>query len=275
MKKILLAFDGGHFSENILLFVKKLNGKNPVFLTGAFLPQIDYAGLWSYSGGGLSGTSFIPMVEDADAIEVKVNIKRFENFCRENDIRFSVHKNYFNFALPELRKESRYADLLIISSEKFYEQAGTGSPNEYLTETLRHVECPVLVMPEMADLPQTNILAYDGSASSVYAIKQFVYLFPELCENKTLLVYAAQKENDPVPSDINIRELITQRFPRLHILHLAPDASKDFATWAEEKKAAILITGAFGRSELSMLFRKSFTAGIIGDHRLPVFIAHK
>ena len=57
MKKVLVAFDGHHFSEGALEFARKLNEKNPLVLVGVFLPQVDYSALWSHSGGGKAGSS--------------------------------------------------------------------------------------------------------------------------------------------------------------------------------------------------------------------------
>lgn len=275
MKKILLAFDGTHFSEGTLRFAKQLNDKQPILITAAFLPQVDYANLWSYSGGGTDGSTFIPLLEDADAEAVKKNIERFEAFCHTNRIRFRIHKEYFNFTLPELKKESRYADLLIISSEVFYEQAGTGQPNEYLKEALHDVECPVIIIPEKCELPKSNILAYDGSGSSVAAIKQFAYLFPEMAAHPSTLIYALEKHKDEIPDEKNMKELLSLHYPQLAWTKLESNPKKYFATWLSEKQGAMLICGAFGRSGLSMMFKKSFVTDVISDHRVPVFIAHR
>lgn len=275
MKKILLAFDGRHFSEGALEFTRDLNKKEPVFLAGVFLPQIDYSALWSYSGGGQSGALFIPLVEDEDTAAVQENIDRFENFCQEYGIQYGVHKDFFNFAVPELKKESRFADLLIISSERFYEHAGTRDPNDYLKEVLHEVECPVVVVPEKFEFPGTNILTYNGKEESVYAIKQFAYLFPEFESNETLLVYASPKAEKQLPEEANIEELVSRHFNKLTLLRLDADPKKQFASWLEEKKAAIVVCGAFGRSAFAELFHRSFATNVIRAHRFPVFIAHK
>jgi nucleotide-binding universal stress UspA family protein len=42
-----------------------------------------------------------------------------------------------------------------------------------------------------------------------------------------------------------------------------------------KKRSALLVSGSYGRSGLSQLFKKSFVNEIIAEHRLPVFIAHK
>ena len=55
------------------------------------------------------------------------------------------------------------------------------------------------------------MLAYDGSASSVYAIKQFAYLFTELTSNLTLLTFVA-RNNEELPHKINIEELAARHY---------------------------------------------------------------
>ena len=107
--------------------------------------------------------------------------------------------------LPELKAETRFADVLIIGSEVFYENLG-GKLNEYLQDILHRSECPVVVVPEKYDFPKTNILCYDGSESSVYAIKQFAYLFPELTKHPTLLVYVHEDGKNEFPQQVNIEE---------------------------------------------------------------------
>jgi len=274
MKKILLAFDGSHYSEGALLFAKKLNEKSPVLVTGAFLPQVNLANLWSYSAGSGHGNEFIPLLDNSNAESIQRNINRFEAFCHTNKLRFRLHKDYLNFAIPELKKESRYADLLIISSELFYEQAGTDTPNEYLQEVLHEMECPVMIVPEEFDFPKSIILSYDGSESSVFAIKQFAWLFPELTELPTSLVYVG-KETTLFPDEQYIKELISAHYPQTTWVMMEANSRKCFAKRMAEKIGACVVCGSFGRGDLSRIFRKSFITDVIAEHRLPVFIAHR
>ena len=274
MKKILLAFDGSHFSEGALEFARQLHYINPVYLAGIFLPQINYSALWSYSGGGKAEDIFVPLVEDEDAAGVKENIRRFEEYCNTHDIEFSVHKDFMDMALPQLKEESRFADLLIISSERFYEQAGKDGPNAYLKDVLHDVECPIIVVPEKFSFPVTNILAYDGKKESVYALKQFAYLFPEFTAYETILVSALPLEKS-LPYEDNIEELVTRHYSKLKLVRLDARTKNEFASWLEDKNAAIVVCGAYSKSTMSQLFHKSFIADVIKQHRLPIFIAHK
>jgi len=273
MKKIILAFDGSHFSEGAFEFARRLNELQPILLTGVFLPQTELANVWSYADG--VGGVYLPLIESSDAELVQENIDRFEKLCRGNAIDYRVHKNYIDFALPELKKESRFADLLILGSQVFYENISTDSANDYLQDALHEVTCPVLWVPEQFDFPESIILAYDGSEDSVFAIKQFAYLFPELTSRQTLLVYANDDEEEDFPDKIQITELAVRHFSDLTLFKMDANPKKYFTTWISEKKSAILVSGSYGRGGLLRLFKKSFVKDVIADHRLPVFIAHK
>lgn len=274
MKKVLLVFDGSHFSEASLHFAKKMNEKESIVLTGAFLPQVDFASLWSMTSADTPFSASIPLVEDSTSKEVHYNIQRFESYCRQNNIRFKTHSEFFNFAIPELKAESRFADLLIVSSEKFYKQAGTEVSNSYLKEILHGLECPLIVIPEKHCAPAANILTYDGTAASIFSIKQFAYLFPEWTKHPTTILHTASSGESGWPHESQIREWINAHFPQAiwELLVLSPKSL--VAAWLTEHKNAIVISGSFGRSGLSMLFRKSYIADAINEHQLPVFIAH-
>lgn len=272
MKKILLIFDGAHFSEGAYNFARQLNEKSPVLLTGVFLPQVSYDYLWGFANAA-TGPLFVPFVEEEIGGIINQNISRFEEDCRKDNIDFRVHKDFYEFALPELKRESRFADLIILGSETFYKNLGSAEAYEYFKEAVHAAECPVIVVPEKFDFPKNNILAYDGSESSVYAIKQFAYLFPELTDNETLLVYARAREEE-LPEEFNIEELAARHFSNLTLSKLEIDPKKYFATWIKDRKEAILVSGAFGRSAFSEWLRESFVSGVITDHKLPVFIAH-
>lgn len=275
MKKILLAFDGSNFSEGAFEFCRRLNEMQPILVTGVFIPQVNYANLWSYATAAGTEPLFIPLVEEEEAAEITTNIQHFESLCQKNGISYRVHKDFFDFALPELKKETRFADLVIISGEIFHKGPLAANQYDYMRDAIHASECPVLVVPESFEFPENNILAYDGGEESVYAIKQFAYLFPELAKNKTLLVYSEDHVEKNFPSRDNIIELCTQHYKDLTFHKLEIDTKKYFSTWISEKKASILVSGSFSRSALSQIFKKSFIADIIMEHKIPVFIAHK
>lgn len=275
MKKVLFVVDGNNFSNSAFEFVRRLNEIQPVLATGVFVPQLDYANLWSYAAAAGSGAVYVPLLEEEENEEVAKNIQLFEERCRHNNIRYRVHKDFYEFALPELKKESRFADVMVLSGELFYKQIVGANQYDYMQTALHESECPALIVPEKMEFPNNNILAYDGSCESVYAIKQFAYLFPELAANKTLLVYVEGNEGTDFPSRESIVELATQHFPDLTFYKMDANPKKYFTSWISDQKNSMLVSGSFGRSTLSQAFRKSFVADIIKNHQVPVFIAHR
>jgi hypothetical protein len=275
MKKIIIAFDGNHFSNGAMEFARQLNEREPILLAGIFVPQATYTNLWSYSGAMVGGF-VVPVAEQDDRELTERTIERFRHYCIHNGIPFRVHEDFSDFALPELTKETRFADLMIISSETFFEDLSNPQPGEYMKEILHETECPVIVIPEAFEFPGRNIIAYDGSASSAYSMKQFAYLFPDLAKNDTLLVYSRNEANKKIPYQSSIEELATQHFKNLSIMKLELNAAKYFKDWLRgSEDNVMLICGAFGRSTISQMFKKSFVTDIIADHKLPVFIAHR
>jgi hypothetical protein len=277
MKKIVLAFDGSNFSEGAFEFARQLNDIEPVLLTGVFVPQVDYASLWSYSAavGVGAGPAYMPITEQEDEVALAQNIEHFRHLCDINGITYRVHEDFSHFVLNELKRESRFSDLVILSGELFYKGLSEGSQFDYLKDVLRVAECPVIIVPEDYEFPKNNILSYDGTEGSVYAIKQFAYLFPTFASNPTLMVFAEDQRDRDFPAKEYVTELVTQHFKDLTYYKLELDPRKYFTRWIVDRKDSILVSGAFSRSVLSQAFKKSFVANIIKEHKLPVFIAHR
>lgn len=271
MKKVLLAFDGTHFPQNAFDFARMLNENQTVILTGAFLPEPASTGPWSYAYGADPFPS-LPLEDETVFEEIRRNVDKFKMLCEKNRIQYIIHQNFSDFLFPDLKKETRFADILLLS-ETFY--SGVQPNDKYLKETIAEAECPVIVIPEEFDFLTSNILAYDGSASSVYAIKQFAYLFPLLALNETLLISMGKEGIDKLPDQLFIEELATRHFPDITLMREEINPERYFSLWLAQKKNALLVTGSFGRSALSRFFKKSFITDLFEDLKLPLFIAHR
>jgi len=272
MKKVIIVFDGMHFSAGAFDFLCRLNETGRILATGIFLPTIDYSELL-YSIGGLSGPIYYREVIN-EVAAVKRNIEHFKTLCVRHNIEHRVHADMDHHVLEQLAIETRYADLMIIGGEYFYENLGEDTQDEYITETLHKAECPVLIVPEKYSYPDNVVLACDGSASSVFAIKQFTYILPAFTHLKTTLVQAGDHSDDD--NAVNIEELAARHFDDLTIHRLdIHNPRKYFNTWLQDSGKPILVAGAYGRSLFSQTLKKSFIRETIKDHVVPVFIAHK
>jgi hypothetical protein len=269
MKKVLILFDGEHFSTAALQFASELNRSEKILLTGLFLPSIDYSDVMLYYAGGISGPVFIPAI-DTDPEVMRQNTERFKEYCTKNGIEHRVHDVLYDSIKNLVQMESRYSDLMLLSGGSFYSNLGELTQEEYIEDAMHRAGCPVIVLPEDLKTPQSLIIAYNGSDDSIFAIKQFTYLLPHLCSLPTMVVYASVK-NEKIPHIEYMQELCARHFPDITFFKLEADAKHYFNTWMMDRGNAMVISGSYARTAL---FRKHFVEDIIKDHKLPVFIAH-
>jgi len=272
MKKIAIVCDGKHFPNGAFQLMDNLNKANPLLLKGIFLSAAEYSGLWFYDDKS-QGKLLAAVMEEDDKI-IAQNIDLFSQRCRENNIEYRAHGHTDDFIFSAIKKESRFADLLVMSSESFYENLHAQQPNSYTKTVLHQAECPVLLVPEKVQPPSTIIICYDDSEAAVFAIKQFAYLFPQWCNLETVVVYA-DKDGQPIPNLDYLEELVESYFSHVIFQPLQIEPARYFSTWAEHYKNALVVAGSYGRSPIAEFFKISFVAELIKDHELPVFIAHK
>jgi nucleotide-binding universal stress UspA family protein len=116
---------------------------------------------------------------------------------------------------------------------------------------------------------------YDGEASSVFALKQFSYLFPELTRLPTTLLKVSMKPEEQLPNQESIAELAARHFSELTLYDMSLDNKAQLSNWLAEEESTWVVMGAYGRSLFSTLFKKSFADELINRVRLPLFITHQ
>ncbi|MBL7703623.1 MAG: hypothetical protein JNM14_15335 [Ferruginibacter sp.] len=274
MKKLIIALDGQHFPKGAFEFVKTIQAETKVLLAGVFLSPVDYSKWLAYAG--VEGITMMPewLMRTDDDVLVSKNITLFTQACTKAGIEFRIHKDTDLMALSSLIEETRFADALLVSSDLFYANVSNNQPNFYLEEVLKKTECPVMLVPENYSEPGQVVLTYDGSESSVFAIKQFAYVFPELAKKETVLL-AVVNPDDELAGYSLVSELLSRHYPNLQIQTLHLKHKKDFTEWMAERADSFIVMGAFSRSIFSHLFKKSFAADVIHDVKMPLFISHK
>jgi hypothetical protein len=276
MKKIIIALDGDHFPKGAFEFAKYINTQNEILLAGIFLTPVDYSKLMAYTTG-VQGVAVMPewlMKKNDDEI-VNRNIQLFEEACTADGLHFRVHRDNDLMALASLVEETRFADLLLISSDLFYKNIEQKQPNYYLEEVLKKTECPVMLVPENFKTPSQVLLSYDGGESSMFAIKQFAYLFPELTNLETIMLSVSDDNPAALPEFDMVTELLARHYSDLQLQNVHMPDKKSFVEWLACQPNSYIVMGAFSRSTFSELFKKSFAKDIIRDIKMPIFISHK
>lgn len=277
MNKIVLLSDIEKLPKGAFDFARMLNEQQPVLLTGVFLPKVDYWNTLLYYSFGAASPLLYYTPEGSETLTDRTVINEFEQLCQRNGIEYRVHNYNENFedVKRNIKLESRFADLLLFSSDTFYQDLSAEMYNEYAEDTMHHAECPIVIVPETFIAPDNIILAYDGSAASVFAIKQFAALLPEFTKLETTLVYVNPAEKHGFPEMDFIEELAERHFSNLNFLKLEIEPEKYFSTWISDRKNTMLVTGAKSRGGLSELFHKSFIGSLMKENMLPIFMAHR
>jgi hypothetical protein len=276
MKKIIIALDGDHFPKGAMEFAKYLNNKKEILLAGVFLSPVDYSKLMAYTAG-VDGVAAMPdwLGKNDDEEIINTNIHLFEKACINDGLHYRVHKDTELMALSSLVEETRFADLLLVSSDLFYKNIPGKQPNYYLEELLKKAECPVMLIPENFKEPSQILLSYDGGESAMFAIRQFAYLFPELAQKETVLLSVSNEETEELAANVMVTELLGGYFSNLRLQHLKMPDKKIFVEWLYNQPESFIVMGAFSRSMFSELFKKSFAREVIQQIKMPLFISHR
>src|SRR6476659_4157274 len=147
MKKIIIPFEGNDFSQGAFSFAKSLHTIRPASIAGVFLPAVDYARFFLFPAT-FAEPVYMPLIEYFEEEDNEANVEQFTELCEKNLIEYQVHQNLYESSIPQLIKETRFADLMVIGSETFYKNRSDYGSNEYLADALHNIECPVIIVPE-------------------------------------------------------------------------------------------------------------------------------
>jgi nucleotide-binding universal stress UspA family protein len=177
-----------------------------------------------------------------------------------------------------LIKESHYADLILIDENESFSNSDSSKPSQFIRSVLSDVDCPVMVVPTEFKQVEKFVFAYDGSPSSVYAIRQFGYLFPHT-QNQQLeiLMISNDKHTNNLPDQHLLKELLKRKYTSvIHTIIKSNNTQEALIHHLEsEEKNCMLILGAYQRSSFSRWLNQSIADILISELEIPLFIAHK
>jgi len=279
MEKILLAIDAYNPDQNAIEFACYLGRLTESKITGIFLENVT-----ADQKAVLPDGHETPSAEyDADdywiqnlaRIErIEKNIQFFRQKCAAEDVLCRVHRDR-GFPATELIEESRFADLIVINAGFSMNTHYQGSPTDFVNDILKNAECPVVLAPENFDGINEIIVAYNGSASSVFALKQFTYLFPQLGDKKITAVQVNETGRWEEEGKYNFSEWLRIHYRNVHFEALTGETDRALFDYLVKRKGVLLVMGAYGRNALSQFIKHSRAELLIKTLTQPIFIAHK
>jgi hypothetical protein len=280
MEKILLLANALDFKVETLDFAAYICKLNKSKLTGVFIEQQSLDTVSSIKTIG--GTAFVEEItvsaeEQRNQLNlVEKNIATFKGGCKQKDVLAVVHHDKGN-ALEQVIEESRYADLIITDPSFSFDGDGK-VPSKFVVELLSKAECPVLIAPEYYAQTDEIVLAYDGSRSSVFAIKQFYYQMSKLADKRVTVLHI-NKDSSPKKHGQHayFKEWLDMHFANVSFLELSGEARDilfEYFMTHNDHNNKMLVTGAFGRNYLSTFFRPSTAELVLKAVDIPIFITH-
>src|SRR5581483_1277002 len=278
MEKIMLAINSSPINKQTIDFACYLATLTHSRLHGIFFEDLEGEPLPRLKN--VYGAPFVETVVTADIPENKIRVeqlqhnkKMFEMTCSNKGIKgnYTWHNSE---ALEDIITETRFADLLVTDAEFAPGHKTSHVLNSFLKKVLAKSECPVLIAPYEFEGIDEIVFAYDGSPSSVFAIKQFTYLFPQLSDKRCIIVQVNKREDMPLVEKEKINELLSLHYSSIGYHFLKGKASEELLGYMLKRKGALLVMGAFGRSLLSGFFKSSTSEDLIRTANLPIFITH-
>lgn len=178
-------------------------------------------------------------------------------------------------AMPgsELIRRSRFVDLVVLDPETSLEKTYEGSPTKFVSEVLEKTECPVMLAPESFQEVEEIFFAYNNSASAVFAIKQFTYLFPQL-RGKNITIMQAGMTGAWGDDRAELTQWLSCHYTHLNFIAVANDPETALFDQLLLKRNCVIVMGAYGRSVFSRFFKRSRAERLIKVVTQPIFITH-
>lgn len=276
--KFIVAIDGLHERPEVMDYAVELAKMEDALLVGLFIDDLFAHG---YSGWEILGQSgfLLEQEERLERIDAETRdsaVDTFERKCTAAQVRFKVHRDK-GVSERELLKECLYADLLLISKYESFSSDEERCPTHLVTRVLDYLPCPTMVLPSVYRPIKCTSLLLDKSHSSIYAIKQFKYVLPQLSKGPIVLLTVDRMSRTTSNADVDlIRELLHESFPDLSVHHERGDARVKIADFLQHGfEDSLVVLGAYDRGLISRRLRKSMADYLMNIADAPLFVAHR
>jgi nucleotide-binding universal stress UspA family protein len=201
------------------------------------------------------------------------NIELVKTSCENRGVRLTLHRDE-GVPAKEVIAESRFADVIVVDAATSFKKVFEGTPTHFVKDLLKDAECPVIISPESFEGIDKIVFTYDGSASSVFAMKQFTHLFPQL-DDKPVSVFHVNEEK--VWKDDEKKMLsswLQNHYSAIGFESASGDSTYELFAYLFMKKNIFIVMGAYGRSAFSRFFKKSHADILLKTITQPIFINH-
>ncbi len=264
MRKILLATNAHDIKISAVDFGSYIANLTRSPLTGIFLEHNNKKQLRETLVAAGDKKFETPL-----SVNIATGLNIFCDRCLHNDARHAVHHAQGN-PLHEIVKESLYADVIVADGNTSFDEHD-GWPSAFVGQLLEYSKCPVIITPFEFEGIDEVVFAYDGSDSSIFAMKQFIYLFPELSDVRITLLQVLKDEENDITQKEKLKQLLMIYFSSVHYDTLHGEADMELFKKFLAQKNKMLVMGAYGRKKF---FTRSTADILLKTLDIPIFITH-
>jgi hypothetical protein len=272
MKKILVILNAGHMAQHVNSSAIDISRKTSSVIYAVFINDLktsqdqDYPFPNDLSLAGTNLSTTPKKLENRKRIESELQV--FKDECEGGDVSFSFEIDEV-VSVRHLLHISSFSDLIIADTR-------TESDEFTIKDLLIGAHAPVLLVSREWKTPESVILCYDGKLSSTYAIKMFSYVFPELTNLPTKVVYVSSSRSDQLPHEIYFKDWLGQHFPNLERDILVGNAQEEIVNYIHpHSDSKIVVMGSYGENTLSRIFHTSLSNAVRTQTYGSLFITHE
>lgn len=272
MERILVLVDGDGIQRETMEFACYIANLTQSKLTGLFYNP-DGEAQWHspVAGHGAKDVLGDIVTHQHHLAEMKA---AFVRFC-DNQQLLRKPESIDVIRLEEIYLQTRFADLIILTPDYGANPNQSTLASQNVLNVLKHAECPVFVAPlTMKELSEI-VFTYDGTSSSVFAIKQFTQLFPQLKDLSVTLLEVKSDYSDSIDFHESINGYLASHFRYVKEMVLKGKPEDELFSYLLDKKQIFVVLGAFGKHFMYSLLHRSTATLLLQTTALPVFISHK
>jgi nucleotide-binding universal stress UspA family protein len=270
MKKIVVAFNDFSLPVRVMDCAIEMAALHGATLVGLFMNSVEPVSGETYpwpNDINLTDKDFTKKTDTQEKLRLEQSITTlFKNACVDADIPFhiqEVHKNH----LDVLSDQSEFTDMVLMDARS---ESSQYSLKTFLTNT----RCPVVLVPYSYEKPASIIFTYDDTSPDMYAIKAFTYLFTALKHLPVSLVSVVAPNILGLQYREQIESWLMPHYPNATVDILKGTVKDELTAYINQQKSPLVVMGAYGRSNLSLLFKESLANMIVQNTRAILFMAH-
>ncbi|PWT72495.1 MAG: hypothetical protein C5B59_15610 [Bacteroidetes bacterium] len=179
-------------------------------------------------------------------------------------------------SLPQVVNQTTYADMIIAHAQTDFNDYLLTSMNASLKDMLVDAHCPILLARPSNQPIQKIVFTYDGSYSSMHAIKMFNYLFPLATQVPVSLVSIDSYRNDQKENEKLLDEWMAHHYGSIERetqQRTVKEQLLDIANRSNENTYVVMST--YGKEAYARIFHPSHVQLLLGYSKTSLFIAHE